>query len=303
MSRSTAEGVRNRSSAPKSAEKAVPPPVDNTNRGPPAGFWGIAFKSCLKVLYLIYGVYLLVKSVYYDLVRRSQKLASYHNRTPQLIRQDVAHFDKLPRHIAFILNLKDETETGGGIDGLLDQASEVVSWSAGAGINIITVYERTGALKELPITEVHRAVSKKLALYFGVDARPTVEIVVPHTAQRFANGKTGEQADLRVALLSEEDGRESIVELSKTLADLAANGKLSSNDITLDVIDMEMRSLVSEEPDLLVLFTPHVQLQGFPPWQIRLTEIYHYPMNDEVSYVVFYKALESFANCKINVGR
>jgi dehydrodolichyl diphosphate syntase complex subunit NUS1 len=66
---------------------------------------------------------------------------------------------------------------------------------------------------------------------------------------------------------------------------------------------MEMRSLVSEEPDLLVLFTPHVQLQGFPPWQIRLTEIYHYPMNDEVSYVVFYKALESFANCKINVGR
>jgi undecaprenyl pyrophosphate synthase len=27
------------------------------------------------------------------------------------------------------------------------------------------------------------------------------------------------------------------------------------------------------EPDLLILFSPRVDLQGFPPWQIRLTEI------------------------------
>ena len=27
------------------------------------------------------------------------------------------------------------------------------------------------------------------------------------------------------------------------------------------------------EPDLLILFAPRVDLQGFPPWQIRLTEI------------------------------
>lgn len=296
------DGPRNR--AAKGKTGGTPDvPVAVRQSEPLTGIWAVAFRACLRALYAMYTIYLLAKSVYYGLVRRFQKLASYHNRTPQLIRQDVAGLQKLPRHIAFVLNLRDESETGGGIDGLVDQASEVVSWSAGAGISLVTIYERTGALKDLPIQDVHRAVTKKLGLYFGISARPTLEVVVPHRAQRFANGQPDEPAEIRVVLLSHEDGRESIVELTRTLADLASNGKISSRDINVDVIDAELRTLVCEEPDLVVLFTPDVALQGFPPWQIRLSEIYHYPMNDEVSYIVFYKALEAFSNCKINVGR
>ena len=33
------------------------------------------------------------------------------------------------------------------------------------------------------------------------------------------------------------------------------------------------------EPDLLILFSPRVDLQGFPPWQIRVTEILYSPPN------------------------
>jgi dehydrodolichyl diphosphate syntase complex subunit NUS1 len=41
----------------------------------------------------------------------------------------------------------------------------------------------------------------------------------------------------------------------------------------MDLIDAQLSDHVSGEPDLLILFSPTVKLQGYPPWQLRLTEI------------------------------
>ncbi len=87
------------------------------------------------------------------------------------------------------------------------------------------------------------------------------------------DGKLNSAASLTVLLLSAEDGRDVLVDLTRTLAAMAQRDKLSPDDIGAELIDAELSESVMSEPDLLVVFGPRVQLQGYPPWQLRLTEI------------------------------
>ena len=79
--------------------------------------------------------------------------------------------------------------------------------------------------------------------------------------------------------------------------------KLSPNDISRDLVDAELTESVMGEPDLLILFGPSSELQGYPPWQVRLTEIFHAKNNTGVGYQVFLKALYSFAKAQMRFGR
>lgn len=84
---------------------------------------------------------------------------------------------------------------------------------------------------------------------------------------------------------------------------MSQRNKLSAEDISLDLIDAEISESVMTEPDLLILFGPYIQLQGYPPWQIRLTEIYHSQDNNGVGYQVFLRALHNFAKAQMKFGR
>jgi len=77
------------------------------------------------------------------------------------------------------------------------------------------------------------------------------------------------------------------------------------------------------EPDLLIVFTPMVVLKGYPPWQIRLTELLcvshilvlshkltypppphsHVQDNNGVGYQVFLRALYKYAKAEMRLGR
>jgi dehydrodolichyl diphosphate syntase complex subunit NUS1 len=41
----------------------------------------------------------------------------------------------------------------------------------------------------------------------------------------------------------------------------------------MELVDAQLSDHVCGEPDLLILFGPTVRLEGYPPWQLRLTEI------------------------------
>ena len=199
----------------------------------------------------------------------------YHHRTPELIARDVQRLSRLPAHLSVVLDLDDDD----GMDRLVDEVSELAAWCACAGIGTLSVYQRSGALKShVPAT--HQAVSARLHDYFG-PRRPTLQLRAPHMPA-FLNGDAPDDASapgaassghLSLLLLSAEDSRESLVDLTKTLAEMAQRGKLAPHDITPELVDAEVSESVMHEPDLLVLFGPSVLLQGYPPWQIRLTEI------------------------------
>lgn len=74
-------------------------------------------------------------------------------------------------------------------------------------------------------------------------------------------------------MISEDDGRDNLVDLTKTLAVMAQQQKISPNDISAELVDAEISESIMSEPDLLILFGPRVMLEGYPPWQVRLTEI------------------------------
>lgn len=167
---------------------------------------------------------------------------------------------------------------------------------------------KAGILKAyLPTT--HRTVSSKLHAYFGRQI-PSLQIRAPNIPS-YLNSSSSEALDqmasssghLSILLLSIEDGRSTLVDLTKTLAEMSQRKKLSPSDISQELIDAEITESVMSEPDLLVLFGPDVGLQGYPPWQVRLTEIFHVQDNNGVGYQVFLRALYSYANASMKFGR
>ncbi|KAL8714416.1 MAG: hypothetical protein Q9220_001749 [cf. Caloplaca sp. 1 TL-2023] len=203
-------------------------------------------------MHLLFSVYIHSRQTLHIVLDRIFAVLYYHHRAPEFIKQDVRSLNRLPQHLSVILELKAEEQGFAGLERLLDEVSEISAWTAGAGIPRLSVYEKTG--------------------------------------------------DLSILLLSEGDGRTTLVDLTKTLAEMSQRNKISADDISIDLIDAEI-SEVMTEPDLLILFDPYVKLQGYPPWQIRLTEIYHSQDNSGVGYQVFLRALYNFANAQMKFGR
>lgn len=267
------------------------------------------YKTLLTILYMIYACVRYAKYQYNRTKIQILNLAYSPSNTPQLIRQDVLKFQKLPKRLATILEFKSEGDVGGGLGGLINDGSELVTWSISVGIKHLTLYDYDGHLKK-NVDEFRKGIHHKLSKYYGPSNVPKFAIRIPQWNKVYFNlpGTAPSDPDskkvaLEVSLLSNRDGRETIVDLTKTMADLCVNNEMKLSDITMKLVDSELTQLVGPEPDLLLYFGPSLDLQGFPPWHIRLTEFYWEEDNDQVTYSVFIRGLKSYSTCKINVGK
>ncbi|KAI9694684.1 MAG: hypothetical protein M1822_000300 [Bathelium mastoideum] len=267
------------------------------------------------IIQAVFSLYLRSRYLYHVIIDRIYALAYHHHRTPEYIQRDVKGLSQLPRHLSVILDLDgydhdydqdhspnrtyhktknkddDHGNDGGAFERLLHDVCEICAWTACAGIPVLTVYERTGILKE-SLSGTHSAITEALRAYYG-PAAPSISLRAPHlqsispppepqpsssisttTTTTAADAGAGAGAGrLEVTLISQEDGRATLVDLTKTFAEMAQARKLGPEHVTGELIDQELRDLTFAEPDLLVLFGPRVRLHGFPPWQLRLTEI------------------------------
>ncbi|KAF8449774.1 Decaprenyl diphosphate synthase-like protein [Terfezia claveryi] len=263
------------------------------------------YQLVLAITHLLLTIYYRSRYAYNNVLDRGYSMLYYHHRTPQLIQKDVKQLERLPNHLSVILDY-DQNDRVGGLDTLIDDVAEIACWCASAGIPMLSVYERTGILKGY-ITTSHRAIAQRLHAYFGKE-RPTLRVRAPHSPA-FANGDSPsdsgelEDTDIEILFISEEDGRESLVDLTRTLCEMAQRGKISVDDVTQDLIDAEVSGTLMTEPDLLIVFTPMVVLKGYPPWQIRLTELFYSKDNNGVGYQVFLRALYKYAKAEMRLGR
>lgn len=281
---------------------------------------GVLGKSSGKIEFIFYKILLCVLYMLYACARYTQyhynrakililNLAYSPSNTPQLIRQDVLKLQKLPKRLAAIVEKKREGDVGGGVSGVLNDGSDLVAWTISAGIKHLALYDFDGHLKR-NVDEFRKSVFHKLTKYYDPSNVPKFAIRIPQWNKVYFNAP-GQEADdttskkvaIEISLLSNRDGRETIIELTRTMADLCAQNEMQLSDITMKLIDSELTQLVGHEPDLLLYFGPNLDLQGFPPWHIRLTEFYWEQDNDQVTYSVFIRGLKKYAACKINVGK
>lgn len=265
------------------------------------------FGIILKFVFALLAVVKFVRSFYFQSTYRVEALTLSPHKTPQIIRNDVTKLSKVPRHIAVILDRKQKHVEGGGVEGQLSDVGEVAAWCIGAGASELTVYERTGVLKSLPLQDVYNAIEDRLRMYFGNSSSATFKIFNRQNDGTKSLGPSAAgSADpkLLINLISESNGRKLIVDVTRVLSDMVAQNVTSPKDITLDVIDRQLKERIGSEPDLLIMFSSEIDLQGYPPWHIRVTEIYCSPANNgNVSYLVFMKALHAFATAKFKLGR
>lgn len=256
----------------------------------------LVLHTVLDAIYFAISLYSFAALIYHRSQIQWFKFNASQDQSPQKINRDISSLPKMPGHLAAVLKF-DESAKNGTLEALVQQVGQLACWCAGAGIPALTIYERQGVLKALDLQLFQQRITKKLDLYFGDAPTPTLCMKIPQSTPSISN------ADLVITLIAEEDGRKSLVDLARNLGDMALQNKISPNEITISSIDDELKRKVVGEPDLIIIFAPHIDFQGFPPWQMRLSEIFHFPDNSEVSYPVFRMGLEKYAGCKINVGR
>ena len=162
-----------------------------------------------------------------------------------------------------------------------------------------------GILKRY-LPQIHQTVLQRFASYYGEDY-PGLVVTAPHIEPIESSPTDGFQGSglkaLKVIFISYKDGRDSMVDLTKTLTEMSQKSKLNPSDVQLDLIDAELCEGIMSEPELLILFGSHVTLSGYPPWHIRLTEIFHLPDNQGVEYQVFIRGLRNFASAQMRRGK
>ncbi|KAI7267982.1 Undecaprenyl diphosphate synthase [Hortaea werneckii] len=243
--------------------------------------------TLFAIIHTFFSVYIRLRQVYHAVLDRLFALLYYHHRTPELIQRDVKGLSKVPNHLSVVLELPPEGGKKDRLETLMNDACEVAAWSACSGIPMLSIYEQTGILKST-IPHLHRRIERTLTAYYGSTnpQKPTFFLRAPHlpsysppeSPEPTSNGANGtthsKRPHLNILLISTTDGRQTLVDLTRTLASMAQDSKIQPSDISDELIDAEITESVMGEPDLLLLFGDRVTLKGYPPWQVRLTEIY-----------------------------
>lgn len=304
--------------------------------------------------HIIFGIVVRLIQAYHAVVDRILAIVYHHHRTPELIRKDVRGLKRIPEHLSVVLTLRTEDDS---LAVLMDEVAELAAWCTCSGIGQLSVYEKSGKFITLQqraehsvlcwrtllyctvlflltylgilkscIPALHQIISTKLASYHGPSQQPSLNLYAPHHPVQ--SSTTENETSLSLLLLSSTDGRETLVDLTKTLAEMSQNGKLSPEDITPELVDAEITeitsypsrsndgssagaSLLKAEPDLLLVFGPFLKLDGYPPWQIRLTEMYCTGdrshgltgYGEAVEYQGFMRGLWHYAGAQMRFGR
>ncbi|KAF5125940.1 Dehydrodolichyl diphosphate synthase complex subunit NUS1 [Metarhizium anisopliae] len=254
------------------------------------------------IMHGLFSLYIRIRQAIHIVSYQVSSVLYYHHGTPEYIRRDIIGLGRKPNHLSAILKAEENQRPKADLDRLIEETSELAAWCASAEIPMLSIYEKTGILKK-HMPRVYEAVMQKFTFYFA-GQHPSLLLTSPHKDAYSSPALAGDKhGHLKLHLISAQDGRESIVDLTRTLAEMSQRGKISPRDISMELVDAELSEGIMPEPDLLILFSPNVELSGYPPWQIRLTEIFCLQDNEGFGYQVFLKALRKFAKAQMRNGK
>ncbi|KAK9875012.1 hypothetical protein WA026_005822 [Henosepilachna vigintioctopunctata] len=182
--------------------------------------------------------------------------------------------DKTPNHISFII---DETPS-------YKDLANLVIWCMITRISFVSFYDKKGFLK--------KGVEK---LEYEVNERKLPsDHVFWHNQDMddFKNGFSGRK--VHVKILTEKESKKSLEILCKKLI----AEETSTSEITTEFIDDSLRELYGfPDPDVGVIFSKIFSLSDYPPWQIRLTELYRLNSHYNITFNDFVNVLTKYSKC------
>lgn len=185
---------------------------------------------------------------------------------------------KVPNHIALAF-LESSIS-------LVDVAKLVI-WSVASGVQGISLYDVRGFLK------FHQDELKDLV----EDLCKLIKDDPCHI-----NWNSAKSSGVTVCLLSREDGQEDIVKAARKVAQTVAKGDIQIEDVNETVFETYLNKGLAD-PEVLLRFGLSHSNQGFPPWQIRLSEIHDLDTHHGVTCGDFFQILLKYSKCQQRFGR
>jgi len=157
----------------------------------------------------------------------------------EIIRNATPHLKKVPKHIALVLNERERLT--------LSHIAKVVSWCILAGIPEITLFDNQGMLKK-----------KKVDLELAIQEQGKRVLSVTRS---------------KVNIISRDEGTHHIVDCTRQFCQQIRDKQLTSKDLTVTFVNSKLYDQFSEV-DVMIKFDSSLAMAGFPPWHLRLTEIF-----------------------------
>jgi dehydrodolichyl diphosphate syntase complex subunit NUS1 len=106
------------------------------------------FVLIFAIMHGFFSLYIRIRRSWNMVCYQISSVLYYHHSTPQYIQKDVAGLTKMPKHLSAILK-SEGPRTTAELDRLVDETAELATWSACAGIPMLSVYEKTGEYSQL----------------------------------------------------------------------------------------------------------------------------------------------------------
>jgi len=125
-----------------------------------------------------------------------------------------------------------------------------------------------------------------------------------HSNGHHSDHQNGHINQVSISLLSREDGKQDIVNAAKKLGRQVRYGSLQAEDITVSSVGPQLRTNSGlGDPCVLIRLGGLASNMDFPPWQLRLTEMYSISSQRGVTKESLIRVLRQYGRCEQRLGK
>uniref|UniRef100_A0AAG5DCQ9 ditrans,polycis-polyprenyl diphosphate synthase [(2E,6E)-farnesyldiphosphate specific] n=1 Tax=Anopheles atroparvus TaxID=41427 RepID=A0AAG5DCQ9_ANOAO len=223
-------------------------------------------------------------------------MEKYRMKQSQLaIKSRLENVEKIPKHLVVVLGPEEPNSA------LL---SKFIFWSYAAGIEYVSFYDHNGIIKRNH-EQIMRYVRDVQLEESSDNIVWTRQQEVPSNVECFEAWPRPQRRTV-VAFFSPEDGKQGLVNLSRSIGVSVRKRDLALSDVNIDYLDRKLQAAQNyiPDPDLAVYFGNICATYGLLPWQIRLTEFL--PLERRLkdsNEQHFVNCLLKYAKCEQRIGK
>ncbi|XP_030765995.1 dehydrodolichyl diphosphate synthase complex subunit nus1 [Sitophilus oryzae] len=236
-----------------------------------------------KILYnIIHGIFTVLEGIF-DLLERiihgfvdfCHEFCTAHRIN--YLKCELEKGNKLPKHLTVLL-VKEKPS--------YKDLSNIVLWCIKHHIIYLSFYDPTESLHQ-----------HKLEKELNGKLKPDDHVIWHNSSDiTYRNGFSGRK--VHVKILKQEDGRASVVNLTKSLS-----STVRTKDISVEDIDRGLfKYFQFPDPELGLVCGKSLNFCAYPPWQMRLTEFLCIKSHYRLSYRTFLEQLYRYSKCEQRKG-